>query len=726
MYEKIGQATDRRICPDDSGDSGFVACSIAPTPGRRTRGVQIVINAVIDALRINHDNVWRDAAVKLSAIRTAPPGLVTGSSIRNAIQCRTVLQNDVHQCVVKTLQTEIDAVFRDAIASNRQALVATRLSRWPCSRVVDVSEDNRSAKISSRKLYLLAVDDIFAATGVKLEVKLDRGIDEITFEDLLRISGDVKTFALSVITYISMKSGSVRLVIEIKAEDAKRLTRLFTEGRLKTLGGISVAALGKTARWSPVAGTPDESSPVMLDLENALTNIDRQSLTEFIEHEKERARQAESWLGLALSSILDWLGRYRRLHRLSVWARITLAVAYIGASVCRSFLDCLLVFFPHRLGTPETLGRLSWSASRWFAASWSEVNRIKLREDSVNAFVIWPLLTGLSIAAILLTFAKPGLPVVLWSSASGTVLSVAGGLVCAAVLSIRACGAAGVVLGTAFGVVQGLIAISNGGIGGIANVVARSDAFTRIVGGLVAVDAPRSLGSNLTWALVALGIPAIGIACAAKLMARPLEVADEAHPGIWRETIGALLGSSAGVGIFILMKSTELLSRIVAGRSAFLIAYAFVNIVALACLFRLRVVSATRVGLFALVFLVSGSSLVVAALWSPVGWPVAAGKLRCHGHVPRGILYFGVADRIPDCRVAGWRGCRHSGRRRGLRGVRIESSVLILWKCSYGWRFQFCGRPPELSPLRGLRDGRGMAFYPRSGLACRHSLPSPC
>ena len=192
------------------------------------------------------------------------------------------------------------------------------------------------------------------------------------------------------------------------------------------------------------------------------------------------------------------------------------------------------------------------------------------------------------------------------------------------------------------------------------------------------MDAPRSLGSSLTWALVALGIPAIGIACAAKLMARPLEVADEAHPGIWRETMGALLGSSAGVGIFILMKSTELLSRLVAGRSAFLIAYAFVNVLALACLFRLRVVSATRIAVFALVFLVAGGSLVVGALWSPVGWPVAAGKLRCHGHVPRGILYVGVADWIPDCRVAGWRGRRHSGRRRGLRGVRIESSLLIL------------------------------------------------
>jgi hypothetical protein len=613
---------------------------------------EVVINAVIDALRINHDSVWRDAAAGLSGMRSSPVSQVMGNSIRNAIQCRTVLQNDVHQCLVKTLQTEIDAIFRDAIASNRQALVATRLSRWPCSQVVDVSEDSRSAKISSRKLYLLAVDDIFATTGVKLEVKLDRGIDEITFEDLLHITGDVKTFAFTVITYISMKSGSVRLIIEIKLEDAKELTRRFREGRLKTLGGISIAALDETAKWSSVAGTLDESFPVMLDLKSPLTNTDRQWLSEFIEHEKEHAHQTESRLNLALSSILNWLGNHRRQYRLSAWARLTLAGVFIGASVCRGFLDLLLVVFPNRLGTLQSLERLRWSASRWLAASGREVNRVTLREESVNAFVIWPLMTSVAIAAILLAFTKSGLPVLIWSSASGAVLSVAGGLVCSAVLSIRACGAAGVVLGTAFGVVHGLIVLGNGGISGIATVVARNDAFTRVVGGLVAVDAPRSLGSSLSWALVALGLPAIGIACAAKLMARPLEVANEAHPGIWKETMGALLGSSAGAGIFILMKSTELLSRLVAGRSAFLIAYVCVILLALICLFRLRVVSATRIAVFALVFLVAGGSLVVAALWWPVGWPSLLANSGATGMFH--AVFFTLAWLI-GYRIAGWR-----------------------------------------------------------------------
>ena len=135
-------------------------------------------------------------------------------------------------------------------------------------------------------------------------------------------------------------------------------------------------------------------------------------------------------------------------------------------------------------------------------------------------------------------------------------------------------------------------------------------------------------------------------------MARPLEVADEAHPGIWKETMGALLGSSAGVGIFILMKSTELLSRLVAGRSAFLIAYAFVNLLALVCLFRLRVVSATRVGLFALVFLVAGSSLVIGALWSPVGWLSLLANSGATGMFH--AVFFTLAWLI-GYRIAGWR-----------------------------------------------------------------------
>jgi hypothetical protein len=65
------------------------------------------------------------------------------------------LQNEVHDCLVQALQGEIDAAFKDATVSNHHAALATRLSRWPCSRVVEVAEDGRSAALNSRELYSL-------------------------------------------------------------------------------------------------------------------------------------------------------------------------------------------------------------------------------------------------------------------------------------------------------------------------------------------------------------------------------------------------------------------------------------------------------------------------------------------------------------------------------------------------------------------------------------------
>ena len=394
----------------------------------------------------------------------------------------------------------------------------------------------------------------------------------------------------------------------------------------------------------------------MLDLESPLTkHLDRQRLSEFMEHEKEQAHLTGSRLNLALSSILNWL-----VHKQAATSFLGLGTTDFGRGLyrCKRLLRLsgfVAGGFPRPAWDFLIIGTyLRWSASRWLAASGREVNCVTLREESVNAFVSWPLITSLAIAAILLVFTKSGLPVLLWSSASGAVLSVAGGLVCAAVLSIRACGAAGVVLGTAFGVVHGLIVVSNGGIGGIAKVVARNDSFTRVVGGLVAVDAPRYLGSSLSWTLVALGLPAIGIACAAKLMARPLEAANEKPAGIWRETMGALLGSSVGAGIFILMKSTELLSRLVAGRSAFLIGYASAQVlVALACLFRLRVASTMRVTAFALVFLVfrefiGDCHVVVAGRLA-----VVAGKFGRHGMFH--AVFFTCRRGQSDTGLPGWR-----------------------------------------------------------------------
>jgi hypothetical protein len=600
----------------------------AARSGKEVADYEASVKAVIHALQmaesspVNEKSVWTDAAVRLAKRRGKSLGDVKEGAIRNAVECRVFLQYDVHECLVETLQAEIDTAF--ARAGDHAAALATRLSTASCSNVVKVGADDHSARLNSHELYLMAVDDMFLAThhatGVRLKLKLDSRLPETNLQQLLLVTQDVKTFALTLIKYISMKSGSTNLIIELTPNDAETMTRLFKEGSLTTLGGIRILAVDEGGESNAGEEFADEWFPIMLDLKEPITDADQRALAKFISEERKRAEQVESRVDLALFSILTWLRKLRWRSRISIWARIGLIVIFFAASIVRAGLDLLSVISPRRLGTDESAAQLIWSASRWFAASWKQINRVRLIKETANAFMIWPLVTGIFITTVLAAFTQAGIPVLLWSSASGAALSIAGGLVCSSVLSIRACGAAGVPLGTAFGVVHGLIILGNGGILKVAEIAAGNNAFTRVVGGLVAVDAPRSLGSSFLWATVALGLPAIGIASAAKLMATPNQVAKEPHPRFWKEVLGAILGCSVGVSIFLLMKLTEFLTRFVPGRTAFLIAYSVISLVALFSLFRLRRCSMGRSAAFTMLFLVAGALLVIAALWLPVGW----------------------------------------------------------------------------------------------------------
>jgi len=646
--------------------------SLARLRSRRREGLadyEVAVTGIIAALkRVNQDEIWREAAVRLTALRAGRGDgtQVTGSLVRNAVQCRTVLRSDVHECVVETLQAELDAVFEDAISSNRQAALATRLSRWPCSPTVQVAEDSRSAKVDSRRLYLLAVGDVFAVTGVVLEVKLERKIDEITFAELLRITGDVRNFA-STIAYIIMKPGSVSLFIEVTSEDANRLKRRFRDGELRTVGGITVEAIAD-GKAPPVVALA-EFAPVMLDLTQPLTKTDQSKLAEFVQHEQERARNvAPGWnIGAraTLSTILGWLSGLNRRPRISILARFALVLTFAAAGLCKSWLNLVFVWFPRWFGTNESLERTRQSPLYCIVHPWAELNRVKLVEESLNAFVLWPMMTAATIAIILLAVVHPGLSVLLWGAASGAVLSTAGGLVCSSVLSIRACGAAGVVLGTAFGVVHGLIAFANGGVGSLATAVARGDAFTRIVGGLVAVDAPRSLGASLASALLVLGLPAIGIASTARLMAQPLALREPDRHGVWREAAGVGLGSLTGIGVLLLMKTSQRLGHFVDPRTAFLMANSLVSLVALSCLFRLRIASMPRIAAFALIYSIAGTMLAAFALWSPVDWP---SLLASSGATGMFHAQFFTLAWVVGYRIGGWRAGVTAATLQGLGG----------------------------------------------------------
>jgi hypothetical protein len=563
------------------------------------------------------------------------------------------LQNEVHDCLAQSLQAEMDAAFKDATLSNRHAALATRLSRWPCSRVVEVAEDGRYAKLDSRKLYLLAVSDVFAVTGVTLEIKLERRIDKITFEDLLRITGDVRNFALT-IAYIAIKPGSSSLFIRLTAEDAEKAKRLFEAGDLRMIGGIAV--MGIHACNDAAIAALEEPAPVMLDLSQPLTETDRRKLAEFVLREQTRARKTEPiWTTgtrTILVGVVSWLLKVNQRPRISICRKFVLALLYVAASVSESLMNLVLVWFPHWFGTRESLNRLRLGQLCCIVRPWKEVNHTRLFQESFNAFIIWPLITATAIATILLAFVHPGAPVLLWAAASGAFLSTAGGLVCGSVLSIRACGAAGVVLGTAFGVAHGLIAFGNGGVASLVALVSRGDVFTRIVGGLVVMDAHRAVGSGLGSALLALGIPALGIASSARLIAQPLVLSEPHRYRIWREAAGAVLGSLVGIGVFFVMKATELLSQFMDGRVAFLTAKVCISAVVLICLFRLRITSNIRIAEFALIYSVAATILAAFALWSPPDW---RSLLANSGATGMFHAQFFTLAWLVGCRIGGWR-----------------------------------------------------------------------
>ena len=586
------------------------------------------VTGIVKALtRINQDTIWSETAAALAKARSAQghTAPLTPSLIRNAIQCRTVLQNDLHDCLVATLQAEIDAAFKDAIAADRHVLLSTRLGRWPCSKVVKVSEDGRSAVLDSRKLYLLAVNDFIAAAGITLEIGLDREIDQVTFDDWLQTTTDLRTFALIAVALITMKSGSVHLLIRLSPEDADKLQHAFREGNLRTLGGMPVESLKRAGEWAEVTELAEESFAVMLDPRQPLTEADKQRLAAFLDREKERAREMAAGLGEkprgVLPRIAGWLSRLKRRPQISAGERVAVAAVLAGSTLCRSVLDLLFILFPKLLGSADSQEGLRESASRWLMNWRSTVNRAALVEDSLNAFVIWPMVTAVCVAVLLSILGRASLPVVLWAAASGAALAMAGGVVCASVLSIRACGAAGVLIGTAFGVVHGLIAVHAGGLGGLANLTTHADVLTRTIGGFAGVAAPQLLGRGWPWSILALGVPALGIASAARMMARPFEAAGEARLGPLRELQGMVLGSLAGSGIFLVMAGTRLLSGFMGMEPAFVVAYACLSLIVLLCLFRLRAASMPLAALLALSYLMAGLLLLGAQWWSPVSWP---------------------------------------------------------------------------------------------------------
>jgi hypothetical protein len=100
------------------------------------------------------------------------------------------------------------------------------------------------------------------------------------------------------------------------------------------------------------------------------------------------------------------------------------------------------------------------------------------------------------------------------------------------------------------------------------------------------------------------------------------------------------------------MKTSQLLSHFIDNRTAFLIANSLVSLVALSCLFRLRVTSVARIAVFAVIYSVAGTVLAALALWQPYGWPSLLANSGATGMFH--AQFFTLAW-VVGYRIGGWR-----------------------------------------------------------------------
>jgi hypothetical protein len=188
-----------------------------------------------------------------------------------------------------------------------------------------------------------------------------------------------------------------------------------------------------------------------------------------------------------------------------------------------------------------------------------------LLDQLFTSWVLWPAFTLMLLTVTLLPL-KQTIPELsfLQGAAGGVALAVAGGQVCAAVVSPLAAGAGGIGLGWSFGVA---LAITTGWFGassGLGRVTAQQDVFLAIMGGPLGLSAPLWRTRIPTWMILALlSVMATTIAMAGYLMAQPKRAAvaatapppsgETSHQGAVstkpRPILGGLLGSFAGAGI---------------------------------------------------------------------------------------------------------------------------------------------------------------------------------
>lgn len=271
---------------------------------------------------------------------------------------------------------------------------------------------------------------------------------------------------------VDCREGCVELVIDLRREDAERLLAAWRTGELAHLGVAQVRTSGEVGAVSRFAPRP-------VDVRSGAGD-DAEEVKRFFK-------------------VAGRIEAVRRPLRRLRWL--------LSPSIARSPIA-------HTLAESDT---------RFFCAENVGENWAAMRRDWAACLVFWPCITALLILISCGLVAVAGVPVSMGMGLlTGLALSVAGAQVCSSVVSPLACGAAGILLGWAFGFSHAVLhgAFAGGGMLSAASVLANP--FIAVNGGIVGLTATqwRSVFPGAVIAVMLLST-GISIAAAAWMMARP-------------------------------------------------------------------------------------------------------------------------------------------------------------------------------------------------------------
>jgi hypothetical protein len=222
-------------------------------------------------------------------------------------------------------------------------------------------------------------------------------------------------------------------------------------------------------------------------------------------------------------------------------------------AIIDSLTDLPALLFP-KIGTTTAREIMNYSQKVFFSALKEPSERTWLKFDLLKGLLCWNILTAYLLLMLSPLWSKSD-PTV-WTAAlfTGMLLSICGSLVCSSVISFLGCAAGGIVMTLAFGSAHGLLIANLGldGPNGILDFVGNTDAFTRIVGGLIGTMAAHPHFGSLGYPTILMMLFTTGcaIGVTADLMAAPRRIAQTEVPNRGQPLRGGFYGAFFG-GSFI-------------------------------------------------------------------------------------------------------------------------------------------------------------------------------